>query len=572
MDKTNDTPGDCFSKPLIEIERELSSSRKAVVLNGISLTIGDIAAVARQSAAVHFTTDQKILKRIQECYQRMMKNVEEGIPIYGCNTGYGARASRIVTNGSVLRRRQLAQAVSEGIAHVDVSVGPLFEKEVVRAAMLIRINMLMKGASAVKIQDLDIYRQMLNHKITPLVNQYGGIGASGDLAHNCRVLSAARQLAHVKAYDARGKVREAREALREAKIPALRLDPKAGLGLVNGDNFSTGLAALLGLDTLQALLINVVVSALMIEVLKGTNRSFHPLLSALRPHPGQQEVAALFGYLLNSSKLAYQEMVGHKRRPEGIKVQDGYSLRGIAQYQGVNFEKIKQLLRMITINANSVSDNPLWVAPEFATKGEKPWQWVSGGNFLAMHMVEAMDSLRKIMTQIVKLNDRHLARLVNPNENNGLPANLSHKNALTQCAFKGVQIQSGMFEIYSSLLSIPVSTFFGVHEEDNQDITSHALTSGLFGLENLRLVRYSLAQNLLAAAQAVDFRGGPEKLSPRTRPLYQFVRKQVKFVEKERPLNNEIELLYQTIANGELIAFLRDHVFRGVDKAKGGYE
>src|SRR6185437_4929216 len=141
--------------------------------------------------------------------------------------------------------------------------------------------------------------------------------------------------------------------------------------------------------------------------------------------------------------------------------------RWLSHYQGVNVDKIKEILQIIQTNANGVSDNPLWVPDEFATENEKPWQWVSGGNFLAMHMAESMDSLRKIMTHIVKLNDRHLARLVNPNENNGLPANLSDKQAITQCSFKGVQIQSGMYDVYSSLLSIPVTTFFGVHEEMN---------------------------------------------------------------------------------------------------------
>src|SRR5262245_40506014 len=102
----------------------------------------------------------------------------------------------------------------------------------------------------------------------------------------------------------------------------------------------------------------------------------------------------------------------------------------------------------------------------------------------------------------------------------GLPANLSDLASVTQCAFKGVQIQAGMLDVYSSLLSMPVTTFFGTHEENNQDVTSHALTSGILALENLRLARYSIAQNLVALAQAVDLRSGPDRLSPKTRPAY----------------------------------------------------
>jgi histidine ammonia-lyase len=112
------------------------------------------------------------------------------------------------------------------------------------------------------------------------------------------------------------------------------------------------------------------------------------------------------------------------------------------------------------------------------------------------------------------------------------------------------------------LLSDPVSTRFGVHEEGNQDVTSHAMTSGLLGLENLRVLRYSLAQNLLAAAQAIDLRGGPDKLSPRTRPLYDFIRQQTGKVMEEQPLGPDIERLYEAIRDGAIMKPLRNGVFK----------
>jgi len=156
--------------------------------------------------------------------------------------------------------------------------------------------------------------------------------------------------------------------------------------------------------------------------------------------------------------------------------------------------------------------------------------------------------------------------MVSPHENNGLPANLSDKSAITQCTFKGVQIQSGMFDVYSSLLSMPVSTFFGTHEENNQDITSHALTSGILGLENLRLVRYSLAQNLVAIAQGVDLRGGPKMLSPKTQPLYAFIREKTTYVKKERPLNTDIESIYEAVCDGSIMRVIREQIFQAYEK------
>jgi len=125
-----------------------------------------------------------------------------------------------------------------------------------------------------------------------------------------------------------------------------------------------------------------------------------------------------------------------------------------------------------------------------------------------MHMAEVLDTLRKITTQLIKKHDRHLARLIDVTDNNGLPPNLSDpEQAVSHCTFKGIQILSGMLEVHSMMLSNPITTMFGIHEERNQDITSHATTSGNLAIKNLELLKYSLAGNMLAVAQAVDLRG-----------------------------------------------------------------
>lgn len=558
------TGNDPYERDLVSIDRYVSSHVRRIVLSGAALTMPEIVSIARRNAVVQFTTNKKILRQIQTCYEQMITQVKQGIPIYGCNTGYGARAEVVVNMGTPTERLAQARLISESIAHTDVTVGPELSRDLIRAAMLIRVNMLINGVSAVRLSDLDIYRRMLNADITPIVNAYGGLGASGDLAHNSRVLSAARQLDGTYVWDRDGKRTTAKRALQKQKIPTLFLEPKAGLGLVNGDNFSTAAAALIVSDTVSYSLIADVLGAMVIEVLRGSNRSFHPFLSAIRPHDGQKELASLYRALLSGSKLAYQEMKGHVLRDPGMKVQDAYSLRCISQAEGINREQLKWALKKIEVNANSVSDNPLWVTPEYTTPGEKPWQWVSGGNFLAQDMGEILDMTRKIITRLIKRNDRHLHRMVSPHENNGLPANLSDPAAISSCSFKGMQLQSGMLDVYAMTLAQPVTTLYGIHEEANQDITVHSLTSAIMASQNLDLLRHSLAMNLIAVAQAVDLRGGPRLLAPRTRPVYEFVRSNVTYVSTERPLHTDIEIIAERIKTGELSAFLRKRVFHGL--------
>jgi histidine ammonia-lyase len=547
------------------IIRQIANLPSKVVLSGTKLTITEVLAIARGTGSVELTSDYAVKERMLASYRQMMQQVKAGVPIYGCNSAYGAQAGTVVNSGSSAERVMAAKTISQAISLVDVGVGPPLPPEIVRAGIVIRLNMLLQGVSAIHINALDPFCRLLNSRITPVVAQYGGLGASGDLAHNSRVVSTLRRLPGNKVWDASGNIREAADVLEEEGIPAIDLDPKAGLALTNGDNFSSAFATILTADTAELLLISIVASAMTVEALEGSTRSFHPMLAAVRPHPGQQEVARLCRFILEGSQLAIQETSGHQVRSQGKNIQDAYSLRGIAQYHAVNVERVHAAIETLSININSVSDNPLWVSPEYCTPEEQPWQWVSGANFLASHVAEVMDGMRKTLAQIVKLSDRHLARLVTPHHSNGLPANLADPLSISGCTFKGVQIQSGMFDVYASLLSIPVTTFFGTHEEANQDITTHAMTSGILGLDLLRISRYAIAQQLLALAQAIDLRGGGEKLSPRTRPLYEFIRSRTNYVKKEKPLHTEIETLYQALVNGEVINVIKEQVLEGLE-------
>lgn len=542
-----------MDKDILTVFLKIQKSKGSIVLDGKHLNIADIIQVSRKNKKVSITKDPKTLKLIEKTYQTMMDDIKNGVPVYGCNSAYGGRAGVVLNKGDIEKRIKNAQKISEAIIHTDVTVGPELDVPITKGAILIRANMLVKGVSAVRQSDIELYIKLLNKNITPIVNQYGGVGASGDLAHNSRVLSALRWIEGTKIRQLDGSVIEAKDALKSEGIEQLKLEPKAGLGLVNGDNFSTSIAASIAYDTLSLFILSLITSAMVVEALNGTNRSFHPLLGKVRQHKGQINVANIMMYLLNDSKLAYQEEYEHKKRKEGELIQDGYSLRGIAQYYAIGAETLIRSLETITINANSASDNPLWVTPEYAINKKDEWNWVSGANFIAMHMSETLDSLRKTLTHIAKISDRHIARLVKPHQNNGLPANLSDPKAISQCTFKGVQIQAGMLDIYSSLLSIPVNTFFGNHEEDNQDITSHAITSGILAKENLRVARYAVAQTMLAAVQAIDIRGGPELLSPQTRPLYDFIREKTNYVKEERPISNDIETIYKSVEDESII-------------------
>src|SRR5262249_55980731 len=149
----------------------------------------------RGKPRVCITGTRSVRDRLEASHRQMVRDVRDGVAVYGVTSAYGGQASRTFVDTCPEERVRLARAVSDAIAMTDVSVGPPFEKDVVRGAILIRINMLLRGVSAIKLSDLELYCRLLNLDVTPIVHQYGGLGASGDLAHNSRVLSAVRQLA-----------------------------------------------------------------------------------------------------------------------------------------------------------------------------------------------------------------------------------------------------------------------------------------------------------------------------------------------------------------------------------------
>ena len=170
--------------------KHIFKTKQTITLDGTSnLSLPDIYAVAHSDTKVVIKPEKKILERIEAVRAAMMLQIDSGVPIYGVSSAYGGQAGRVLNQGDTKDRYHQAKKISEAIVHVDVSTGPAIPVNIVRAAMLIRINMLLPGYSAIRLELLDKIAQLLNSHLTPVVGFYGTLGASGDLAHNGRLVS-----------------------------------------------------------------------------------------------------------------------------------------------------------------------------------------------------------------------------------------------------------------------------------------------------------------------------------------------------------------------------------------------
>ena len=139
--------------------------KKVVKVNGSSLTIEDVVAVARFNAKVELAEGQ------EEIILKSRKFVEDaldaGEAIYGINTGFG-KFSTVSISEKELDLLQKNLIISDACG-----VGENFDTEIVRAMMVLRLNSIIKGFSGVLMSTVNCLMEMLNKGVHPIIRSKG---------------------------------------------------------------------------------------------------------------------------------------------------------------------------------------------------------------------------------------------------------------------------------------------------------------------------------------------------------------------------------------------------------------
>jgi histidine ammonia-lyase len=468
-----------------------------IVLTGAALTIGDVEAVARHGATA--VLDPAARARMQEARDVIEALVEAGAVVYGVTTGFGDLATVSIRPDDTARLQEnLLMSHAAG-------VGPAFPREIVRAMLLLRANTLALGHSGCRPLIVERLLAFLDAGIHPVVPEQGSLGASGDLAPLAHL---ALPLIGRGQVEFRGSVVPALIALREMGLEPLVLDAKEGIALLNGTQMMGAIGALLLADADRLVRTASVVAAMSVEALLGTDVAFAAAYQLARPHPGQIAVAAELRHLLRDSGL--------QQRHHGLahKVQDPYSLRCVPQVHGAVRDALDHLRRVLDIELNSATDNPL-VFPgggvvdpgALATGGGTV---ISGGNFHGEPIALALDFAKLALAELGSISERRTALLVDARLNGGLPAFLASSSGVDsgmmiyQYTAAALVSENKVLVHPASADSIPTSA----NQEDHVSMGSVAARHARLVLEHVERV---LAIELLVAAQALDLRlGGPD--------------------------------------------------------------
>jgi len=463
-----------------------------VVLTGADLTIADVEAVARHGA--NATLDVHARERMQEARDVIERLVAAGEVVYGVTTGFGALASTSVAAADAGRLQENLL-----VSHA-AGVGRPFPREVVRAMLLLRANTLALGHSGCRPLLVDRICLFLELGLHPIVPEQGSVGASGDLAPLAHL---ALPLIGRGEVELGGHEMPALIALKEVGLEPLTLGPKEGLALLNGTQMMSAVGALLLADADRLVRTASVAAAMSVEALLGTDVAFAAAYQLARPHPGQVAVAAELRHLLRDSGL----QAGHHGHAH--KVQDPYSLRCVPQVHGAVRDALDHLRRVLDIELNSATDNPLvfpggGVAAEetIATGGGRV---ISGGNFHGEPVALSLDFAKLAIAELGAISERRTALLLDPRLNGGLPAFLAASSGLDsglmllQYTAAALASENKVLAHPSSVDSIPTSA----NQEDHVSMGAAAARHARQVLEHVERI---LAIELLCAAQALDLR------------------------------------------------------------------
>ena len=508
-----------------------SASNDAVRLTGTDLTLEDVARVAEAPRA-RVELDPAALDGVNAARAVVDRAVAEQRVVYGVTTGFGA-LSEVVIPPDRIRELQ-ANLIRSHAA----GVGPPLSEAEVRAVTLLRANVLARGFSGVRPVVIESLVELLNRGVHPVVPARGSVGASGDLAplsHLALVLMGEGEAM------LDGERMSGEDALERAGLEPLVLEAKEGLALNNGTQAMAGVGALALLAAERAVETAEVAGAMSLEGLRGTPDAFDADIQRIRPHPGQIESAARLRALLRESEIRESHRNGDPR------VQDAYSLRCMPQVHGATRQALRFVRDVLSIEINSVTDNPLVFAD-----GDRV---MSGGNFHGQPVAQALDLLAIAVADLGSISERRLARLVDP-ALSGLPAFLTREPGVNS-GYMMVQITAAALVTELKLRAAPASVDSIPTDANKEDHVSMGMASALKAREAVRLLETVLALELLAAAQALEFHR-PLRSSAPIEAAHARIREQVQPLGTDRQPGPDIAALEAMVRRGDFARIARD--------------
>lgn len=448
-----------------------------VLLNARELTVEQIVMIARFLAPVEL--DNTAFLMAEEARKIVLEQSGSGKQIYGLNTGLGGNKDSFVPPEHYRRFNERIL-----FSH-SVALPPYASQDVVRAAMVCRLNGFLNAASGIQTDALLLLRDMLNEGIHPCIPVKGSVGMS-DLP-NMAYLGLAMIGKGIVEY--KGKEMEASEALKRCSLKPLVLGMKDGLPLVSSNAFSVAQGALLCYDTESLLDMSDLLYAMEYEALNLSPEFLNPGACEMYRHPGFRTSMEQVRFYLEGSNLW---------KNENTSLECALSHSGSCGVHGAVRDSLSYLKQQLPLYINSSDDCPMVLLKER--------EIISTSNFIITGLSIGFEMLDIALAHLSKCTANRLLRLCNEHFSS-LPRFLSP--APDVIAYSTVQKTISSLDGQISHLASPASLYYlptANEAEDHGCNTPYVMEKTREILELLYLL---LGTEALHAAQAADVAARP---------------------------------------------------------------
>ncbi|WP_298474505.1 aromatic amino acid ammonia-lyase [uncultured Maribacter sp.] len=482
--------------------------------------------------------DKKVKQTVIKSFD-FLQEFSKNKVIYGVNTGFGPMAQYKIKDSE---RIQLQYNLIR--SHASGSGNPI-APQYVKAAMLARLNTLSLGNSGVHVSVIELMTSLINKDITPLIYEHGGVGASGDLvqlAHLALVLIGEGEVFH------KGKRRPTEEVYKEEGLSPISVELREGLALINGTSVMTGIGIVNTVYTRRLLEWMIACSSAINEIVEAYDDHLSKELNQTKKHKGQREIARSMRSHLKDSTLTRKREHHLYTNNDDVsvfeeKVQEYYSIRCVPQILGPILDTLNGVEKILIEEVNSANDNPI-------VDVEKKHVY-HGGNFHGDYVSLEMDKLKIVVAKMSMLAERQLNYLMNSKLNDILPPFVNLGKLGLNFGMQGVQFTATSTTAENQMLSNPMYVHSIPNNNDNQDVVSMGTNAALITKKVIENAFEVMAIELITITQAIEYLGVQDKVSSKTKAVYDRIRKIVPPFKEDLIMYPYVNQVKEFIINNE---------------------
>ena len=492
------------------------------------LTLSDVEDILFKQKKLELS--EKSIQRVDKCYHFLKDFAREKV-IYGINTGFGPMAQYRVDDECL---KQLQYNI---IRSHSTGAGKPLTPLYVKASMVARLTTFMQGYSGVHTDLVNLITEFINRDIFPFIPEHGSVGASGDLvqlAHIALTLIGEGEVFY------KDKLTPTAKVMKTEKLMPFDIHIREGLSVTNGTSVMTGIGMVNLIYAKRLMEWAIAASVMMNEITSSYDDMMSPALNASKRHKGQQEVARkMREWAVGNKTLKKREIEmfnGNKEKIFKNKVQSFYSLRCVPQVLGPIWDELENAERVLINELNSACDNPI-VDPDT--------EYVyHGGNFHGDYVSFEMDKLKIAVTKMIMLAERQMNYLFHDRINDNILPPFVNLGVLgLNYGLQAAQFTATSTTAECQTLSNPMYVHSIPNNNDNQDIVSMGTNSALMAKTVIENGFQVMSIHFMALVQAIDYLKIQNKISKKSRIVYDEIRSFLPIFADDLPKYKEIELM-----------------------------